>query len=49
MEIICPSLEQYTYRLKPCYHNLSKVQNKVLATVSNIQGLKNELEVSEPS
>ena len=35
-------------RLKPCYLNLGRVKNKVLATVSNIQGLKNELETFEP-
>ena len=35
-------------RLKSCYLNLGKVKNKVLATVSNIQGLKNELEAFEP-
>ena len=35
-------------RLKPCYLNLGKVQNKVQATVSNIQGLQNELEAFEP-
>ena len=38
----------HIHRLKPCYLNLGKVKNKVLATVSNIQGLKNELEVFEP-
>ena len=36
------------YRLKPCYLNLGKVKNKVLATVSNIPGLKDELEAFEP-
>ena len=38
----------HIHRLKPCYLNLGKVKNKVLATVSNIQGLKNELEAFEP-
>ena len=33
----------HIHRLKPCYFNLSKEQNKVLATVSNIERLKNEL------
>ena len=35
-------------QVKPCYLNLGKVKNKVLATVSNIQRLKNELEAFEP-
>ena len=34
----------HIHRLTPCYLNLGKVQNMVLATVSNFQGLKNELE-----
>ena len=38
----------HIHRLKPCYLNLGKMKNKVLATVSNIQGLKNELEAFEP-
>ena len=38
----------HIHRLKPCYLNLGKVENKVLATVSNIQGLKDELEAFEP-
>ena len=38
----------HIHRLKPCYLNLVKVQNKVSATVSNIQGLKNGLEAFEP-
>ena len=38
----------HIHRLKPCYLNLGKVKNKVLAKVSNIQGLKNELEAFEP-
>ena len=35
-------------RLKLCYPNLGKVQNKVLVTVSNIQELKSESEAFEP-
>ena len=38
----------HRHRLKPCYLNLGKVKNEVLATVSNIQGLKNEIEAFEP-
>ena len=38
----------HIHRLKHCYLNLGKVKNKVLATVSSIQGLKNELEAFEP-
>ena len=34
----------HIHGLKPCYLHLSEVQNKVQPTVSNIQGLKNELE-----
>ena len=37
----------HIHRLKPCYLSLGKVKNTVLATVSNIQGLKNELEIFE--
>ena len=38
----------HIHRLKHCYLNLGKVKNKVLATVSNIQAFKNELEAFEP-
>ena len=38
----------YIHRLKHCYCNKGKVQNKALANVSNMQGLKNELEAIEP-
>ena len=38
----------HIHRLKPCYLHLGKMQNKVLATVFNIQGLRNELEAFEP-
>ena len=31
----------HIHRLKPCYLSLGKVKNKVLTTVSNIQGPKN--------
>ena len=37
------------HRLKACYLHLGQVQNKVLTTLSNIQGLKKELEEFEPS
>ena len=37
----------HIHRLIPCYLNLGKVKNKALATVSNMQGLKNELEAFE--
>ena len=40
---------EHIHRVKPCYLNLGKVKNKVLATISNIQGLKNELEAFKPS
>ena len=39
----------HIHRLKPCYLNLGKVKNKVLATISSIEGLKNEFEAFEPS
>ena len=38
----------HIHRLKLCYLNLGKVKNKILATVLNIQGFKNELEAFEP-
>ena len=44
MEIFALFGAVHIHRLKPCYLNLGKVENKVLATVFNIQGLKNELE-----
>ena len=38
----------HIHRLKPCYCNLGNMKNMVLAIVSNIQGLQNELEAFEP-
>ena len=35
------------HRLIHCYLNLGKVQNKDLVTVSNTQGLKNEIQAFE--
>ena len=34
----------HIHRLKPCFLNLGRVQNKILTTVLNIQGLMNGLQ-----